>query len=51
MKIKKIKKPKMVSVFLCLGIQGTRKSAASLVFGGFSWVLGPPKGYHEKNIK
>ena len=37
--------------FLCLGIQGTRKIAASLVLGGFSWVLGPPKGYHEKNIK
>ena len=51
MKIKKIKKSKMVSVLLCLGIQGTRKIAASLVLGGFSWVLGPPKGYHEKKYK
>ena len=51
MKIKIVKKSIMVSVFLCLGIHGTRKIAASLVLGGFSWVLGPPKGYHEKNIK
>ena len=30
--------------FLCLGIYGTRKIAASLVLGVFSWVLCPPRG-------
>ena len=35
-KIKIVKKSIMVSVFLCLGIWGTRKIAASLILGGFS---------------